>query len=135
MPLGHFVADRENIQKNTAFSIIVTLLLFRFMNMNSEVESELNQILMAAIQSDIAQKAVEPAAPPTEKVDEIPRCSICCSQKPRYRCPACNMRTCSMECVKQHKIEENCSGKRDPTKKVDKKEMGDRMLLSGNFGF
>ena len=38
-----------------------------------------------------------------------------------------------MECVKQHKIEENCSGKRDPTKKVDKKEMGDRMLLSGNF--
>ena len=27
----------------------------------------------------------------------------------------------------------NCSGKRDATEKVQKKNMGDRMLLSGEF--
>ena len=29
----------------------------------------------------------------------------------------------------------NCSGKRDATEKVQKKNMGDRMLLSGEFFF
>ena len=46
------------------------------------------------------------------------------------------IQTCSLECVKQHKIEMNCSGKRDATEKVQKKNMGDRMLLSGeNYPF
>jgi len=40
-------------------------------------------------------------------------------------------KTCSVECVKQHKIEENCSGKRNPAEKIDKRNMGERMLLSG----
>ena len=45
------------------------------------------------------------------------------------------IQTCSLECVKQHKIEMNCSGKRDATEKVQKKNMGDRMLLSGEIFF
>ena len=46
------------------------------------------------------------------------------------------IQTCSLECVKQHKIEMNCSGKRDATEKVQKKNMGDRTLLSGeNYPF
>jgi len=101
--------------------------------MNTEIESELNQILMAAIQNDLGQQVrkkpeLEVSAE-NEAKSEI-RCSICCSQRPRYRCPACNMRTCSLECVRQHKVDENCTGKRDPTKQVAKKEMNDQTLLS-----
>ena len=128
--------------------------------MDNEVENEINAILIEAISNDIQhtiQKTQQAASARTLASDEksndqqptdVPRCSVCCSQKPRYKCPACLMRvsfqkwdlrwlqmyyfqTCSLECVKQHKIEMNCSGKRDATEKVQKKNMGDRMLLSG----
>jgi len=109
--------------------------------MDNEVENEINAILIEAISNDIqhtiqkSQQATVSGATSGEKSkdqspSDVPRCSVCCSQKPRYKCPACLMRTCSLECVKQHKIEMNCSGKRDATEKVQKKNMGDRMLLS-----
>ena len=44
-----------------------------------------------------------------EKIEE--RCCVCFQRKPRYKCPACLRRTCSLPCVKQHKIDFNCSGK------------------------
>ena len=44
--------------------------------MNSEIESELNQILMAAIQDDMARKPAEPPPSTTSTQDvEILRCS------------------------------------------------------------
>ena len=44
--------------------------------MNSEIESELNQILMAAIQDDMARKPAEPPPSTTTTSDvEILRCS------------------------------------------------------------
>ena len=50
--------------------------------MNTEIESELNQILMAAIQSDISQqKRPEQAETVSVKPKEEIRCSVCCSQK------------------------------------------------------
>ena len=50
--------------------------------MNTEIESELNQILMAAIQSDISQqKRPEQAETVNTRPKEEIRCSVCCSQK------------------------------------------------------
>ena len=43
--------------------------------MNSEIESELNQILMAAIQDDMARKPPEPPPPTTTQDVEVLRCS------------------------------------------------------------
>ena len=43
--------------------------------MNSEIESELNQILMAAIQDDMARKPAEPPPSTTTQDVEILRCS------------------------------------------------------------
>jgi len=37
---------------------------------------------------------------------------IICSEDAKYRCPACERRTCSAACVAQHKTEYGCSGKR-----------------------
>jgi hypothetical protein len=50
-------------------------------------------------------------------------CPICYTNPPKYRCPRCSMRTCSMECSKAHKIRAACSGTRDPAKYIPRKEM------------
>ncbi|KAI0415111.1 hypothetical protein F5X98DRAFT_365360 [Xylaria grammica] len=42
-------------------------------------------------------------------------CSICRIQPPKYKCPRCAARTCSLSCVKKHKTWSSCNGERDPT--------------------
>ncbi|KAK5997165.1 Putative box C/D snoRNA-like protein [Cladobotryum mycophilum] len=42
-------------------------------------------------------------------------CAICHISKPQYKCPRCNIRTCSLACVKKHKAWSECNGERDPT--------------------
>lgn len=41
-------------------------------------------------------------------------CSICHIEPPKYKCPRCNVRTCSLACVRKHKSWASCSGDRDP---------------------
>ena len=71
--------------------------------MDNEVENEINAILIEAISNDIqhtiqkSQQATVADATSGEKSkdqspSDVPRCSVCCSQKPRYKCPACLMR-------------------------------------------
>lgn len=40
------------------------------------------------------------------------RCEICRTHPAKYRCPGCERQTCSLDCVKSHKVEYQCSGKR-----------------------
>lgn len=42
-------------------------------------------------------------------------CSICHVSTPKYKCPRCSVRTCSLGCIKKHKAWAECSGERDPT--------------------
>ncbi|KAH8816240.1 hypothetical protein F5884DRAFT_775503 [Xylogone sp. PMI_703] len=42
-------------------------------------------------------------------------CQICHIQPPKYTCPRCSQRTCSLPCSKRHKLWANCNGVRDPT--------------------
>lgn len=42
-------------------------------------------------------------------------CTICRVQSPKYKCPRCGARTCSLPCVKKHKSWSSCDGERDPT--------------------
>lgn len=42
----------------------------------------------------------------------VPPCS-CCGEPSRYRCPACDVRTCSLACVNKHKVERSCTGTRN----------------------
>lgn len=51
----------------------------------------------------------------------LKECSIC-SQPPKYTCPRCSLKTCSLSCTKTHKAEYSCSGTRDPTSFVTLKE-------------
>ena len=53
----------------------------------------------------------------------------CCGEPSRYRCPACDTRTCSLACVQRHKTERNCSGVRDAAKKITISEFDDNALM------
>ena len=39
-----------------------------------------------------------------------------CPNKSKYKCPKCEVRSCSLACVKRHKLEADCDGLRDKTK-------------------
>src|SRR5271170_7219799 len=50
-------------------------------------------------------------------------CPVCYISPPKYRCPRCFMRTCSLECSQTHKLRASCSGIRDPAKYVPKRHI------------
>ena len=58
---------------------------------------------------------------PLIKVRQI-ICQICKSKESIYRCPRCQIRTCCLICVKQHKKKYKCTGVRD---KFSKKPIKD----------
>lgn len=47
-------------------------------------------------------------------------CEICKSSPYKYRCPSCNAKTCSLSCVKSHKISRKCLGLAKPSKFIHK---------------
>ncbi|KAJ3302160.1 Box C/D snoRNA protein 1, partial [Gonapodya sp. JEL0774] len=59
-----------------------------------------------------------------------PLCSICTSSPSKYRCPRCDVRTCSIACVRAHKEGSGCSGLRDKTAYVDMASYDDNKLIS-----
>ena len=63
------------------------------------------------------------------------KCELCGKVQWKYRCPRCNRKTCSLACVKQHKVQTNCNGVRDKTAFVEMKAMTDMHLLSGMMDY
>ncbi|KAM0717256.1 hypothetical protein Q7P37_007108 [Cladosporium fusiforme] len=49
-------------------------------------------------------------------------CSICYTEKPKYRCPGCKTQTCSLPCYKRHQQRASCNGKRDPAAYLKRSE-------------
>lgn len=58
------------------------------------------------------------------------KCDICELNDFKYKCPRCEMKTCSLNCCNKHKTDNNCSGQRDRTKYVSKDEFSDLDLLN-----
>ncbi|XP_058620246.1 uncharacterized protein znhit6 [Onychostoma macrolepis] len=46
---------------------------------------------------------------------DLSSCDICATKEAKYRCPSCMKHTCSLACVKQHKMVSGCCGVRDKT--------------------
>uniref|UniRef100_A0A0B7BJQ3 Box C/D snoRNA protein 1 n=1 Tax=Arion vulgaris TaxID=1028688 RepID=A0A0B7BJQ3_9EUPU len=57
-------------------------------------------------------------------------CEICQSSLSKYTCPGCGVKTCSLPCVKEHKMKLDCSGERDKTSFVDIRNYSDMHLLN-----
>eukprot|EP00118_Oscarella_pearsei_P002160 m.9709 g.9709 ORF g.9709 m.9709 type:complete len:350 (+) comp21575_c0_seq2:349-1398(+) len=56
-------------------------------------------------------------------------CCICRRTDARYKCPGCEKKTCSLDCVKAHKEKFVCNGKRDPAKFVSVQTFTDADLI------
>ena len=57
-------------------------------------------------------------------------CEICKENDRKYKCPACSLFTCSLECCKQHKIQLNCTGKRDRVSFVRSRDYKESHLIN-----
>ncbi|CAM4674074.1 unnamed protein product [Leuciscus chuanchicus] len=57
-------------------------------------------------------------------------CDVCETEEAKYRCPSCNKHTCSLACVKQHKMVSGCCGVRDKTTFVPLAEFDEINLLN-----
>ncbi|RMZ94757.1 box C D snoRNA 1 isoform X2 [Brachionus plicatilis] len=57
-------------------------------------------------------------------------CELCHNVKSKYKCPACGIKTCSLECCRTHKENTGCTGQRDKTKFVSKEEFSENILIN-----
>ncbi|KAL7276165.1 Box C/D snoRNA accumulation [Rhizina undulata] len=77
--------------------------------------------------------AAGPAIDTTALLSEL--CPYCNANPPKYRCPACDAKTCSVACSKRHKVFKQCSGARDPTAFVKRKHLATPTVLNRDFNF
>ena len=80
----------------------------------------------------MAPPVVEVEAEPPPRQQEQPGPSALCQEcgkvAPKYTCPACAQRTCSLACVRAHKARMGCDGKR-AIKFVAMEDFGDREMF------
>ncbi|PGH13611.1 hypothetical protein AJ80_06242 [Polytolypa hystricis UAMH7299] len=62
-------------------------------------------------------------------------CKICHTNAPKYKCPRCSMRTCSLPCSKRHKLWSQCSGERDPAAYLKRKDLATPAAFDRDFNF
>lgn len=54
---------------------------------------------------------------------------------PKYRCPRCSTRTCSLKCTQKHKKWSQCSGVRDPTIYLRRNKLATPAAFDRDFNF
>ncbi|KAL2002854.1 hypothetical protein VTN02DRAFT_5751 [Thermoascus thermophilus] len=54
---------------------------------------------------------------------------------PKYRCPRCSTRTCSLPCTRRHKTWSQCSGVRDPAAYVRRSDLATPAAFDRDFNF
>ncbi|KAG7108260.1 putative box C/D snoRNA protein like [Verticillium longisporum] len=62
-------------------------------------------------------------------------CAICHIQPPKYKCPACDTRTCSLACTRRHKAWSSCSGIRDATAYVPRARLRTPAGVDHDYNF
>lgn len=61
-------------------------------------------------------------------------CQVCSLEPKKYKCPACEVQTCSVECSKKHKQLYKCIGQVDSTKYIKRTEMNS-VTLDRDYNF
>lgn len=72
-----------------------------------QISLSADTVHQAVLEISEGPKAAEPL-PPLR--GEGARCDMCSTDEPRYRCPGCHTRSCSLKCVKAHKERTGCDG-------------------------
>lgn len=50
-------------------------------------------------------------------------CGICHVNEAKYRCPACGIKTCSVDCINRHKKQTECTGTLEPSRFIPKHQL------------
>ncbi|CAO4379787.1 unnamed protein product [Caenorhabditis nigoni] len=74
--------------------------------------------VISAYKQKIAEQKKEETVP--EVAVDPKLCKVCLKNEHKYRCPRCELRTCSLDCSKKHKADNDCDGVRQAFSKVDK---------------
>ena len=59
------------------------------------------------------------------------RCEVCEEDESKYCCPRCAVLSCSVQCVKRHKKEHNCTGERVRSSYLPRGQLDEAALISG----
>ncbi|TPX11875.1 uncharacterized protein E0L32_007373 [Thyridium curvatum] len=70
-----------------------------------------------------------------EEADLAALCTVCRAEPPRYKCPRCGARTCSLACVRRHKSWAQCSGIRDVTAYVPRERLRTPAGIDHDYNF
>ncbi|KAK3371820.1 hypothetical protein B0T24DRAFT_630478 [Lasiosphaeria ovina] len=62
-------------------------------------------------------------------------CCICHSEPPKYKCPGCEARTCSLACSQKHKTRAECDGQRNPRAYVPISKLRTAAGVDHDFNF
>lgn len=65
----------------------------------------------------------------------LTRCPYSHANPPKYRCPRCSTRTCSLPCTRRHKLWSQCSGVRDPAAYLKRNELNTESAFDRDFNF
>lgn len=57
------------------------------------------------------------------------------TETPKYRCPRCATRTCSLPCYKRHQQRASCSGERDPAAYRKRSQLATPAALDQDYNF
>ncbi|KAI8070605.1 uncharacterized protein B0P05DRAFT_550358 [Gilbertella persicaria] len=88
-------------------------------------------IISESIQNDISLLTKSNIPPMTEEeIKQAKLCQLCQTNDWIYTCPRCLIHTCSVDCVKKHKQEEECSGIRDKTSYVALQKYNEANMMS-----
>ncbi|XP_027358844.1 box C/D snoRNA protein 1-like [Abrus precatorius] len=66
----------------------------------------------------------------TEQMSISKECEECKCNPWKYKCPGCSLHSCSLLCVKSHKVRTGCTGKRNQTQFIPLSQFDDSLLLS-----
>lgn len=75
---------------------------------------------------------------PAEKTEELllsDLCAICHSHPAKYKCPRCSIKTCSLPCIKRHKLLSECTGVRDPAAYRKRNDLATPASFDQDFNF
>jgi hypothetical protein len=62
-------------------------------------------------------------------------CAICHTNPLKYKCPRCGIQTCSLACVKRHKLWSQCSGIRNPAAYRKRSELATPASVDQDYNF
>lgn len=83
-----------------------------------EIENQDNQIITKKCRLVINLKLRQNLCFNLIIIFRLSSCEVCGGKDAIYTCPKCELKTCSLSCVKIHKKELNCDGVRDRTRFV-----------------